>query len=96
MLPNEIVKDIYSHLNLIVNGLNAIGLTKVSDADVVRKIISVLPDKISILHNMDDLSTITSSLIIGKIVTFEILRKMGLRRSYCIKALLSPVTIIRR
>jgi hypothetical protein len=87
MLPNEIVKDIYSHLNLIVNGLNAIGLTKVSDADVVRKIILVLllPDKISILHNTEDLSTMTSSHIIGKIVTFEILRKMGLRRSYCIK-----------
>ena len=56
MLSNEIVKGIYSRLNLIVHGLNAIGLTKVSDADVVREIISVLPDKygsmISILHNM--------------------------------------------
>ena len=60
MLSNELVKDMYSCLNLIVNELNAIGLTKVIKVDVARKIISMLPyDKyasiITILHNIEDL-----------------------------------------
>ena len=37
------VRDMYSRLNLIINELNSIGLTKLDDADIVRKIISVLP-----------------------------------------------------
>jgi hypothetical protein len=28
---NELVKDMYSHLNLIINGLNYIGITKLGD-----------------------------------------------------------------
>jgi hypothetical protein len=72
----------YSGLNLIVNELNTIGLKKLGDADIVSKIISVLPhDKyasiITILHNMEDLSTITSTLVIGKLVAFDMSRKMG-------------------
>jgi hypothetical protein len=48
----------------------------------VRKIISVLPQKkyasiITILHNMEDLSTMTLAIVIGKIVAFEMSRKMG-------------------
>ena len=43
MNENELVKDMYSRLNLIVNELNSIGLTKLGDADIVRKIILVLP-----------------------------------------------------
>jgi hypothetical protein len=35
MLLNELMKDKYSCLNLIINELNAIGLTKVSNANVV-------------------------------------------------------------
>jgi tRNA A37 methylthiotransferase MiaB len=45
MKENELVKDMYSRLNLIVNKLNSIGLNKVNDADIVRKIISMLPQK---------------------------------------------------
>jgi hypothetical protein len=30
-------------LNLIINELNSIGINKLSDADTVRKIISLLP-----------------------------------------------------
>jgi len=72
----------YSGLNLIVNELNTLGLKKLGDADIVSKIISVLPhDKyasiITILHNMEDLSTMTPRLVIGKLVAFEISRKMG-------------------
>jgi hypothetical protein len=59
MQPNELVKDMYSHLNLIVNELNATGLNKISAEGMVRKIISVLTIKkyvsiVTILHNMED------------------------------------------
>ena len=72
----------YSHLNLIINELHSIGLTKLDDADIMRKIISVLPQNkyaniITILHNMEDLSTMTPAIVIGKIVGFEMSRKMG-------------------
>ena len=43
MNENVLVKDMYSRFNLIVNELNSIGLTKLGDADIVRKIILVLP-----------------------------------------------------
>ena len=43
MLPNELVNDMYSRLNDIVNEYNSIGETKLTDADVARKIIQVLP-----------------------------------------------------
>ena len=64
MNDDEFVRDIYSHLNLIINELHLIGLTKLDDADIVRKIIFVLPQKkyasiITILHNLEDLSTMT-------------------------------------
>ena len=82
MNDDELVHDMYSHLNLIINKLHSIGLTKLDDADNVRKIISVLPQKkytsiITILHNMENLSTMTSSIVIGNIVAFEMSRKMG-------------------
>ena len=72
----------YSRLNLIINELHSIGLTKLDDVDIVRKIISVLPQKkyasiITILHNMENLSTMTPGIVIGKIVAFEMSRKMG-------------------
>jgi hypothetical protein len=47
----------------------------------VRKIISLLPQQrygsiITILHNMEHLSTMTPTIVIGKIVAFEMSRKM--------------------
>ena len=71
----------YSRLNLIINELYSIGLTKLDDVDIVRKIISVLPQNkyasiITILHNMEDLSTMTLAIVIGKIVAFEMSWKM--------------------
>jgi hypothetical protein len=49
---------------------------------IVKKIISVLPQRrygsiITILHNLEDLSTMTPVLVIRKIVAFEMSRKMG-------------------
>jgi hypothetical protein len=72
MKDNKLVRDIYSHLNLIINDVNSIRINKLDDADIVRKIISVLPQHkygsiITILHNMEDLSTMTLIIVIGKI-----------------------------
>jgi hypothetical protein len=82
MKENELIREMYSHLNLIINGLNSIGINKLGDADIVRKIISLLPQQrygsiITILHNMEDLSTMTPTIVIGKIAAFEMSCKMG-------------------
>jgi hypothetical protein len=76
MKENEPVRDMYSYLNLIVDGLNSIGLTKLEDADIMRKIFSMIPHEkyarvVTILHNKDDLSKMTPALVIGKLVAFE-------------------------
>jgi hypothetical protein len=73
MKDNELVRDMYSHLNLIINELNSIDINKLGDTDIVRKIISLLPQQrygsiITILHNMKDLSTMTSTIVIGGIL----------------------------
>ena len=61
MKENELVRDMYSCLNLVINELNSIGINKLGDADIVRKIIFLLPEQsygsiITILHNLEDLS----------------------------------------
>lgn len=66
--------EICIHLSLINNELNSIGFIKQGDADIVRKIISVLPHSkyagiITTLHNM--------ALFIDKLMAFEMSRKMG-------------------
>jgi hypothetical protein len=78
---NELVRDMYSHLNLIINELNYIGINKLGVADIVRKIISLLPQQrygsiITILHNTEDLSTMTPTIVIGKFTVFEMSQKM--------------------
>jgi hypothetical protein len=82
MKENELVRDMYSRLNIIVNELNSIGINKLGDADIVRKIISLLLQQkygsiITILHNLEDFSQMTPMLLIGKIVAFKMSRKMG-------------------
>ena len=76
MNDDEFVYDMYYYLNLIINELHLIGLLKLDDVDIARKIISMLRQKkyssiITILHNMEDLSTMTPAIVIGKIVAFE-------------------------
>jgi hypothetical protein len=82
MKDNDLVTDMYSRLNLIINELNSIGINKLGDANIVRKIISLLPQQrygsiITILHNMEDLNTMTPTIVIGLIAAFEMSRKMG-------------------
>jgi hypothetical protein len=67
MKENEPVRDMYSRLNLTINEINSIGINKLGDVDIVRKIISLLPQQkygniITILHNMEDLSQMTRPL----------------------------------
>jgi hypothetical protein len=76
MKENELIRDMYSRLNLIINELNSIGINKLGDADIVRKIIALLPQQkygsiITILHNMEDLSQMNPTIVIRKIVAFE-------------------------
>jgi hypothetical protein len=64
------------------NELNYIGINKLGYADIVRKINSLLPQRkyesiITILHNLEFLSQMTLTFVIGKIVEFEISRNMG-------------------
>jgi hypothetical protein len=44
MKGNELFRDMYSRLNLIINELNSISINKLGDVDIVRKIISLLPE----------------------------------------------------
>jgi DNA replication protein DnaC len=75
MKENELIRYMYPCLNLIINELYSIGINKQGDADIVRKIISLLPQQkygsiITILHNMEDLSTMIPTIVIGKITVF--------------------------
>jgi hypothetical protein len=75
MLANENANAMYSCLNILVEEVNGLGLTQISQPDVVRKILSVLPiDKyghiVTVLHQMD-LSVTTPTQILGKINAHE-------------------------
>ena len=43
MLPKENANEMNSHLNVIVEELNGLGLNQMSPVDVARKILCVLP-----------------------------------------------------
>jgi hypothetical protein len=75
MLANENANDMCSRLNILVKEINGLGLTQISQLDVVRKILSVLPiDKyghiVTVLHQMD-LSIAIRTQILAKINTHE-------------------------
>jgi hypothetical protein len=75
MLHNEIVNDMYSRLNILVEEVNGLGFTQLTQSDSVRKIVSMLPIKkydhiIIVLHQMD-LSTTTPTQILGRIIAHE-------------------------
>jgi hypothetical protein len=82
MKDNELVRDMNSRLNLIINELNSIGINKLGDVDIVRNIISLLLQQKhgsinTIHHNMEDLSIMTPTIVIEKIAVFEMSWKMG-------------------
>jgi hypothetical protein len=58
MIANENANDMYSQLNILVEDVNGLGLTQISEPDVVRKILSVLSIEkyghiVTVLHQMD-------------------------------------------
>jgi hypothetical protein len=58
MLANENANDMYSQLNILVEEVNGLGLTQISQSDVVRKILSVQSIEkhghiVTVLHQMD-------------------------------------------
>jgi hypothetical protein len=77
MMPNELANDMYSHLNVIVNELNEIGLAKLSDEDISRKIIQVHPKSrystiVTCFHLFEDLSKIKPTQVLSKIIAHEL------------------------
>jgi hypothetical protein len=74
MLANENANDMYSRLNILVEEVNGLGLTQISQLDVVRKILIVLPIEkyghiVTVLHQKD--LSITTTQILGKINAHE-------------------------
>jgi hypothetical protein len=71
MLPNEIVNEMYSRLNVLVEEVNGLGLTQIQPFDVMRKILSVIPinkyGHIVMMLHQGDLSSATPTHILGKI-----------------------------
>jgi hypothetical protein len=66
----------YSYLNLVINEINSISINKLDDAGIMKKMISLPPQQkygsiITILHNLEDLSQMNPTLLIGKIMAFE-------------------------
>ena len=81
MLPKENANEMYSHLNVIVEELNGLGLNQMSVADVARKILCVLPIEkyghiVTVLHQ-GDLSTATPMSVLGKINAHEMYMHMN-------------------
>jgi hypothetical protein len=68
MLANKNANDMYSRLNILVEEVNGLGLTQISQLDVVRKILNVLPIEkyvhiVTVLHQMDlSITTLTQIL----------------------------------
>jgi hypothetical protein len=63
IFANENTNYLYSRLNTLIEEVNGLGLTQISQPDVVRKILSVFPIEkyghiVMVLHQMD-LSTAT-------------------------------------
>jgi hypothetical protein len=70
MRPKESANDMYTHLNVLVEDLNALGLTQMSPSDVARRILSVFPIEkyghiVTMLHQ-SDLSTATPTQVLEK------------------------------
>jgi hypothetical protein len=65
---------------LVLNEYNSFAI-KDNDADIVRKIISPLPQQIWEQQRYENLSTMTLTIVIEKIAALEMSRKMGRQRS---------------
>jgi hypothetical protein len=75
MLPKENANEMYTRLNVLIEDLNALGLTQMSQSDVARRILSILPVEkyghIIIMLHQSDLFTATPTQVLGKINAHE-------------------------
>jgi hypothetical protein len=78
MLANENANDMYSRLNILVEEVNGLGLTQISQPDVVRKILSVLQ-----LTNMDTLSLCYIKSIFQLVLQFKYWERSMLMKCIC-------------
>jgi hypothetical protein len=58
MLPHENANQMFSHLNVLVEELNDLGLSKTSDVDIIRRILGALPKEkyaniVTYFHQVD-------------------------------------------
>src|SRR5438105_2153846 len=76
MNQNERVNDMYSRLNVLVEEIKALNVKRITDEDVVRKIISILPRPeyqiITTLLRQEDLESMTPADILGRIAAHEL------------------------
>lgn len=76
MSSHELINETYSHLNLIVEDINSLGVKdKIDDGDLVRKIMRILPREkygslITCLFN-SPIEGLTTHKLLGKIAAFE-------------------------
>src|SRR5438128_5716240 len=82
MNRNERVNDMYSRLNVLVEEIKALNIKKITDEDVVRKIISILPrpeyQVIATLLRQEDLENMTSADALGRITAHELYELDGI------------------
>src|SRR5437667_848052 len=76
MNRNERVNDMNSRLNVLVEEIKALNVKKITDEDVVRKIISILPRPeyqiITTLLRQEDLESMTPADVLGRIAAHEL------------------------
>src|SRR5437016_13988434 len=82
MNRNERVNDMYSHLNVLVEEIKALNVKKITDEDVVRKIISILPRPeyqiIAMLLRQEELENMTPADVLGRIAAHELYELDGI------------------
>src|SRR5438128_4227541 len=82
MNHNERVNDMYSRLNVLVEKIKALNVKRITDEDVVRKIISILPRPeyqiITTLLRQEDLENMTPADVLGRIAGHELYELDGI------------------
>src|SRR6266540_3748323 len=82
MNRNERVNDMYSRLNVLVEEIKTLNIKKITDEDMVWKIISVLPrleyQVIAMLLRQEDLENMTSADALGRISAHELYELDGI------------------
>jgi hypothetical protein len=75
MLPNELVEQMYARLNIIVEDINALEISPLSNSDIIRKILhSLHKPKYNIVTSLlyeKDLAKLEVGEVVGKIRSHE-------------------------